>query len=52
MTNSAPSTADVKIMKAIAESVDYPPILMVNLNKYKSAAGYPNGKLYLDYMGH
>ena len=50
MTDSAPFTEDVNIMKAIAESDDDPPVLMVNLNKYKAAAGYPNGKLYKEYM--
>ena len=40
MTDSAPFTEDVNIMKAIAESDDDPPVLMVNLNKYKACLLY------------
>ena len=50
MADSAPWTDDVETMRAIAESDNDRPVLMVNLNKYKQEAGYPDGKLYNEYM--
>ena len=50
MADSAPWTDDVETMRVIAESDNDRPVLMVNLNKYKQEAGYPDGKLYNEYM--
>ena len=50
MADSAPWTDDVETMRVIAESDNDHPVLMVNLNKYKQEAGYPDGKLYNEYM--
>ena len=50
MADSAPWTDDVETMRVIAESDNDRPVLMVNLNKYKQKAGYPDGKLYNEYM--
>ena len=50
MADSAPWTDDVETMRVIAESDNDHPVLMVNLNKYKQKAGYPDGKLYNEYM--
>ena len=50
MIDSAPWTDDADKMRVIAESDDDHPVLMVNLNKYKGDAGFPNGKLYSQYM--
>ena len=50
MADSAPWTDDVEAMRVIAESDKDRPVLMVNLNKYKQEAGYPDGKLYNEYM--
>jgi hypothetical protein len=41
---------DLAIIREIAESGADRPVLMMNLNRYVSAAGYPDGALYKDYM--
>ncbi len=38
-------------IRAIAESGEDRPVLMLNLNRYTDAAGYPDGELYRSYMG-
>ena len=50
MADSAPWTDDVETVRVVAESDNDRPVLMVNLNKYKQEAGYPDGKLYNEYM--
>ena len=42
--------SELNIIREIAESGDDCPILMLNLNKYKGEAGFPNGALYKNYM--
>ena len=37
-------------MQAVAQTKDDPPVFMLNLNKYSTAANFPNGALYVDYM--
>ena len=41
---------ELALMRAIAESGNDHPVLMVNLNLYSPAADFPNGQLYRDYM--
>ena len=43
MIDSAPWTDDADKIRVIAESDDDHPVLMVNLNKYKVNAGFPDG---------
>ena len=50
MADLAPWTSDLDSMRLIAEGDNDRPVLMVNLNKYKSEAGYPDGALYSEYM--
>ena len=50
MIDSAPWTEDADNIRVIAESNDDRPVLMVNLNKYKEEAGFPDGELYSQYM--
>ena len=50
MIDSAPWTEDADNIRVIAESDDDHPVLMVNLNKYKKEAGFPEGELYCQYM--
>jgi len=42
--------AELNIIRGIAESGDDCPVLMLNLNKYKGEAGFPNGPPYKDYI--
>jgi len=42
--------AEIAVIKSIATSNGDGPVPMLNLNKYRPEAGYPNGKLYTDYM--
>lgn len=42
--------AELKVIKAIAESGEDSPVLMLNLNYYAPGAAYPDGDLYLRYM--
>lgn len=41
---------DFSIAKEISESVNDGPVLMLNMNRYTSDAGFPNGGLYRDYV--
>ena len=41
---------DLEIIHEIAASGADRPVLMMNLNRYVEAAGYPDGALYKDYM--
>ncbi len=41
---------ELERITAIATSADDHPVLMLNLNCYSKAAGYPRGELYLEYM--
>ena len=50
MIDSAPWTEDADNIRVIAESDDDHPVLMINLNKYKKEAGFPEGELYCQYM--
>jgi uncharacterized protein (DUF1330 family) len=44
------NAAEIAVIKSIAQSNGDGPVLMLNLNKYRPEAGYPDGKLYTDYM--
>jgi hypothetical protein len=44
------SADEIAIVAAIARSGDDGPVFMLNLNKYRHEAGYPDGRLYLDYL--
>lgn len=37
-------------VKAIAESDDDQPVVMLNLNRYTDEAGFPHGPAYVDYL--
>ncbi|MDH3682396.1 MAG: hypothetical protein OEV40_20885 [Acidimicrobiia bacterium] len=39
-------------VRSIAGSSDDRPVLMLNLNSYSEAAGFPDGEAYTSYMGH
>lgn len=41
---------ELAIIKAIAESSDDGPILMLNLNRYRPGAGFPGVGLHKDYI--
>jgi hypothetical protein len=41
---------ELAVIKSIAEGGDDQPVLMLNLNRYSTAAGYPNGEDYRNYM--
>ncbi|WP_324740109.1 hypothetical protein U8326_10065 [Tsuneonella sp. CC-YZS046] len=41
---------ELAAIKAIAESGDDPPVLMVNINTYTAEAGYPDGDLHHQYI--
>ncbi|MDC1311300.1 hypothetical protein N8Z26_02460 [Burkholderiales bacterium] len=41
---------EIEKFKAIAGSGDDRPVLMLNLNRYRPEAEYPEGKLYKEYM--
>ena len=49
MADSETWTSDLDSMRLIAEDDNDRPVLMVNLNKYKPEAGYPDA-LYSEYM--
>ena len=40
---------EIDTVKRIAQSEDVP-VFMLNLNKYRDEAGFPDGTLYRDYM--
>jgi hypothetical protein len=44
------NAAEIAAIKSIAQKNGDGPVLMFNLNKYRPEAGYPDGKLYTDYM--
>jgi len=46
----APNADEYEAIKKIANSGNDGPVLMININKYLPNAGYPDGKLYKDYM--
>jgi hypothetical protein len=46
----APNSDEYEAIKKIANSSNDGPVLMININKYLPNAGYPDGKLYKDYM--
>jgi hypothetical protein len=46
----APNADEYEAIKKIANSSNDGPVLMININKYLPSAGYPDGKLYKDYM--
>ncbi len=52
MTNSAPSRNEDELarIREIAEGGEDRPVLMMNLNRYRAEAGYPEGELYRGYM--
>jgi hypothetical protein len=41
---------EIEAITAIAQSGQDRPVLMLNLNRYKPEAGFPNGSLYLRYV--
>ena len=44
------NASTIKQMQAVAQTKDDAPVFMLNLNKYSTAANFPNGALYKDYM--
>ena len=44
------NASTIKQMQAVAQTKDDAPVFMLNLNKYSTAANFPNGALYMDYM--
>ena len=42
---------EINEFKRKANSSEDHSVLMLNLNRYTPEAGYPNGKLYAEYMG-
>ena len=44
------NSAEIEVFKRIARSNADGPVLMLNLNKYRTEAQYPTGKIYKDYM--
>ena len=47
-----PSTnaAEIEIVARVAQGENDGPVFMLNLNKYRAEAQYPDGDLYQDYM--
>ena len=41
---------EIDTVTRIAQSADDGPVFMLNLNKYRDEAGFPDGTLYRDYM--
>ena len=41
---------EIEIFKKIAQSNSDGPVFMLNLNKYRTEAHYPDGQLYKEYM--
>ena len=41
---------DTAVIRAVAKSGDDRPVTMINLNRYTSEAGFPDGELYLAYI--
>lgn len=44
------NTEEIDKFKSIAQSDADGPVFMLNLNKYKPEAKFPDGRLYTDYM--
>ena len=42
--------SELEAIRAIVASGDDKPVIMLNLNRYVSQAGYPDGQLYLSYI--
>jgi uncharacterized protein (DUF1330 family) len=42
--------AELEVIRSIARSDADGPVFMLNLNAYEPEAGYPDGRLYADYM--
>jgi len=47
-----PSTnaSEIEIVTRVAQGANDGPVFMLNLNKYRAEAQYPEGQLYRDYM--
>ena len=43
-------TFEYEVINKIANRGNDGPVLLININKYLPNAGYPDGKLYKDYM--
>jgi hypothetical protein len=41
---------ETAVIRAVVESGDDRPVTMINLNRYVSEAGFPDGELYLAYI--
>jgi hypothetical protein len=41
---------ETAVIRAVAKSGDDRPVTMINLNRYTSEAGFPDGELYLAYI--
>jgi uncharacterized protein (DUF1330 family) len=41
---------EIEVFKKIAQSTDDGPLFMLNLNKYKNTANFPEGERYKEYM--
>lgn len=41
---------ETEVIRAVAESGNDRPVTMINLNRYTSEAGFPDGELYLAYI--
>ena len=41
---------ETAVIRAVAKCGDDRPVTMINLNRYTSEAGFPDGKLYLAYI--
>lgn len=41
---------ELEVIRAIADSGNDGPLIMLNLNRYATNAGYPDGELYRSYM--
>lgn len=50
MSDTHPNKIDYDIIEQISKGDDDGPVLMINLNKYNSNSGFPNGKPYKEYM--
>ncbi len=44
------NASTIKQMQAIAQTPEDGPVFMLNLNKYSTAANFPNGALYKEYV--
>ena len=44
------NAAEIEAIAAIAKGAGEGPVLMLNLNAYRSEAGYPDGEVYTSYM--